>query len=80
VAARFLTDPDQMRAMADRFDLHAKTVAAVLASDGAQMHWACRNVVTMLNGVHDDLVRAADRCEADERVSRELLGSLSLSA
>ena len=69
-----------MRARASRFQLHAQTVAAVVAPDGAQMHWACRNIVTMLNGVHDGLIRDADRYEEQERVSRELLSTPSLSA
>ena len=33
---RFMTDPHQMRAMADRFDVHAQPV-----EDEARRMWAC---------------------------------------
>jgi WXG100 family type VII secretion target len=102
VAARFLTDPDQMWAMAGRFEKHAQLLAAegqriwaasqdapgadwngaadATSIDGtAEMHWAFRNVVTMLRGVRDGLIRDANRYEEEAMVSRELLDSLSFS-
>ncbi|AKN17448.1 hypothetical protein [Mycobacterium haemophilum] len=80
MAARFLTDPEQMRAMAGRFDMHARWLTEATSLDAmGQMHWASRNVVSMLCGVRDGLLRDASRYEEQERVSRELLSSLSCS-
>lgn len=80
MAARFLTDPEQMRAMAGRFEMHARRLIEATSVDGmGQLHWASRNVVTMLRGVRDGLLRDASSYEEHERVSRELLNSLSFS-
>jgi WXG100 family type VII secretion target len=95
---RFMTDPNQMRAMAGRFDVHAQTVedearkmwassqniagagwsgAAQMTSYDtmAQMHQAFRNIVTMLHGVRDGLIRDANNYEAQEQASQHLLSS-----
>ncbi|MBS9535424.1 WXG100 family type VII secretion target [Mycobacterium sp. M1] len=98
MATRFMTDPDQMRAMAGRFDVHAQTVddearamwasstniagtgwggAAQAASYDTmgQMGQAFRNIVTMLHGVRDGLIRDANNYEQQELASRQALGS-----
>lgn len=92
----FMTDPDQMRAMAGRFDVHAQTVQdeavkmwassqniagagwsgpAQLSSYDAmgQMNTAFRNIVTMLHGVRDGLVRDANNYEQQELASQHVL-------
>jgi WXG100 family type VII secretion target len=95
---RFMTQPDQMRAMAGRFDVHAQTVndeaAKMWASSvniaGAgwtgtaqatsydtmgQMNQAFRNIVNMLHGVRDGLIRDANNYEGQEQTSQQLLSS-----
>jgi WXG100 family type VII secretion target len=95
---RFMTDPDAMRAMAGRFDVHAQTVedearkmwASSVNIAGAgwtgmaqassydtmgQMNQAFRNIVNMLHGVRDGLVRDANNYEQQEQTSQQLLGS-----
>ena len=95
---RFMTDPDQMRAMAGRFDVHAQTVgdeahrmwasSQNIAGAGwsgtaqatsydtmGQMNHAFRNIVNMLQGVSDGLIRDANNYEAQEQASQQLLGS-----
>ena len=96
--ARFMTDPDQMRAMAGRFDVHAQTVndeaAKMWASSqniaGAgwsgtaqatsydtmgQMNQAFTNIVNMLHGVRDGLIRDANNYEQQEQASQQALSS-----
>jgi WXG100 family type VII secretion target len=96
--ARFMTDPDQMRAMAGRFDVHAQTVndeaakmwasAQNIAGAGwsgtaqvtsydtmGQMNQAFRNIVNMLGGVRDGLIRDATNYEAQEQASQQILSS-----
>ncbi len=96
--SRFMTDPDQMRSMAGRFDVHANTV-----SDGARKMWASsqniagagwtgsaqatsydtmgqmdqafRNIVNMLHGVRDGLIRDANQYESMEQASQQALSS-----
>jgi WXG100 family type VII secretion target len=98
MTTRFMTDPDQMRAMAGRFDVHAQTVedearkmwassqniAGVGWSGTAQaasydtmgqMHQAFRNIVDMLHGVRDGLIRDANNYEAQEQASQHILSS-----
>ena len=98
MTARFMTDPDQMRAMAGRFDVHAQTVqdealkmwassqniagagwtgpAQVSSYDTmGQMNTAFRNIVNMLHGVRDGLVRDANNYEQQELASQHLLNS-----
>ncbi|MDI3314990.1 MAG: WXG100 family type VII secretion target [Mycobacterium sp.] len=98
MTTRFMTDPNQMRAMAGRFDVHAQTVedearkmwasSQNIAGAGwsgpaqatsydtmAQMHQAFRNIVTMLHGVRDGLIRDANNYEAQEQASQHLLSS-----
>jgi WXG100 family type VII secretion target len=93
---RFMTDPNQMRAMAGRFDVHAQTVedealrmwasSQNIAGAGwsgtaqttsydtmAQMNTAFRNIVTMLHGVRDGLIRDANNYEAQEQASQQIL-------
>jgi WXG100 family type VII secretion target len=95
---RFMTDPDQMRAMAGRFDVHAQTVedearrmwvsSQNIAGAGwsgtaqatsydtmGQMNQAFRNIVTMLQGVRDGLIRDVNNYEAQEQASQQLLSS-----
>jgi WXG100 family type VII secretion target len=95
---RFMTDPDQMRAMAGRFDVHAQTVedearrmwvsSQNIAGGGwsgtaqmtsyetmGQMNQAFRNIVTMLHGVRDGLIRDANNYEAQEQASQQMLSS-----
>ncbi|MDI3313549.1 MAG: WXG100 family type VII secretion target [Mycobacterium sp.] len=95
---RFMTDPDQMRAMAARFEGHAQTVqgeaakmwastqsiagagwsgaAQVSSYDTmAQMNQAFNNIVTMLHGVRDGLIRDANNYETQELASQHLLSS-----
>jgi WXG100 family type VII secretion target len=98
MATRFMTEPDQMRAVAGRFDLHAQTVedearrmwassqniagagwsgSAQLTSYDTmgQMNQAFRNIVNMLHGVRDGLIRDAANYEGQEQASRQLLSS-----
>jgi WXG100 family type VII secretion target len=98
VPTRFMTDPDQMRAMAGRFDVHAQSVndeaAKMWASSqniaGAgwsgtaqatsydtmgQMNQAFRNIVNMLHGVRDGLIRDATNYEQQEQASQQILSS-----
>ncbi len=98
MTAQFLTDPHQMRAMADRFALHAQTVedearrmwASSVNISGAgwgglaertsydtmeQMQQAFRNIVSMLHGVRDGLVRDANHYEQQEAASQTMLSS-----
>jgi WXG100 family type VII secretion target len=98
VTTHFMTDPDQMRSMAGRFDLHAQTVeqeartmwassqdiagtgwsgAAQMTSYDtvSQMNQAFRNIVNMLHGVRDGLIRDADNYEQQEQASQQLLSS-----
>ncbi len=98
MTARFMTDPDQMRAMAGRFDVHAQTVqdealkmwassqniagagwsgAAQVSSYDTmgQMNTAFRNIVNMLHGVRDGLVRDANNYEQQELASQHILSS-----
>ena len=95
---RFMTDPDQMRAVAGRFEVHAQTVedearkmwASSMNIAGAgwsgtaqatsydtmgQMNQAFRNIVTMLHGVRDGLLRDATNYENQEQASQQLLSS-----
>ena len=95
---RFMTAPDQMRAMAGRFDVHAQTVedearrmwvsSQNIAGGGwsgtaqmtsydtmGQMNQAFRNIVTMLHGVRDGLIRDANNYEAQEQASQQMLSS-----
>jgi WXG100 family type VII secretion target len=96
MTARFMTDPDQMRVMAGRFDTHAQTVEAEAAKMWAssqniagagwsgtaqmtsydtmgQMNQAFRNIVNMLSGVRDGLVRDANNYEQQEQASQQVL-------
>jgi WXG100 family type VII secretion target len=98
VTARFMTDPDSMRAMAGRFEAHAQTVQGEAAKMWAsttniagagwsgpaqvssydtmgQMNTAFRNIVNMLHGVRDGLVRDAGNYEQQELTSQHLLSS-----
>ena len=98
MTARFMTDPDQMRSMAGRFDVHAQTVqdealkmwassqniaragwsgpAQVSSYDTmGQMNTAFRNIVNMLHGVRDGLVRDANNYETQEQASQQILSS-----
>jgi WXG100 family type VII secretion target len=91
-----MTDPDQMRAMAGRFDAHAQTVqdealkmwassqniagagwsgqAQVSSHDTmGQMNQAFRNIVNMLHGVRDGMIRDANNYEQQEQASRQIL-------
>jgi WXG100 family type VII secretion target len=95
---RFMTDPDSMRAMAGRFDVHAQTVedearkmwASSSNISGAgwhgmaertsfdtmgQMQTAFRNIVNMLHGVRDGLIRDANNYEQQEAASQQILSS-----
>ncbi|GBE67488.1 ESAT-6-like protein EsxP [Mycobacterium sp. MFM001] len=98
MTTRFMTDPDQMRAMAGRFDVHAQTVedearqmwASSQNIAGAswsgiaqmssydtmgQMNQAFRNIVNMLHGVRDGLIRDANNYETQEQASQQILSS-----
>jgi WXG100 family type VII secretion target len=98
MTTRFMTDPNAMRAMAARFDLHAQTVeddsrkmwASAVNISGAgwggqasqtsydtmgQMQQAFRNIVNMLHGVRDGLVRDANHYEQQEAASQATLSS-----
>ena len=95
---QFMTDPHQMRAMAERFSLHAQTVedearrmwASSMNISGAgwgglaertsydtmaQMQQAFRNIVSMLHGVRDGLVRDVNNYEQQEAASQAILSS-----
>ncbi|TXH11009.1 MAG: WXG100 family type VII secretion target [Spirochaetes bacterium] len=98
MTARFMTDPDAMRAMAGRFDAHAQTVedearrmfassqnivgsgwgglaSATSLETMTQMNAAFRNIVTMLHGVRDGLIRDANHYEQQEAASNAALSS-----
>lgn len=73
MTTRFMTDPDAMRAMAGRFEAHAQAVEdearrmSVASLDPmSQTNTAFRNIVNMLHGVRDGLVRDANRYEQQE--------------
>jgi WXG100 family type VII secretion target len=82
-----MTDPHEMRAMAGRFEVHAQTVedearkmwASSMNIAGAgwsgQMNQAFRNIVNMLHGVRDGLIRDANNYEQQEQSSQQILGS-----
>jgi WXG100 family type VII secretion target len=93
-----MTDPNQMRSMAGRFDVHAQAVedgartmwASSQSIAGAgwsgsaqatsydtmgQMNQAFRNIVNMLQGVRDGLIRDANNYEQQEQASQHLLSS-----
>jgi WXG100 family type VII secretion target len=95
---RFMTDPNAMRDMAGRFDVHAQTVedearkmwASSVNIAGAgwsgtaqatsydtmgQMNTAFRNIVNMVHGVRDGLVRDARNYEQQEQASQQMLSS-----
>ena len=94
----FVTNSDEMRAMAGRFDVHAQTVedeartmwasSQGIAGTGwtgtaqatsydtmGQITQAFRNIVNMLHGVRDGLIRDANNYEAQEQASQQLLRS-----
>jgi WXG100 family type VII secretion target len=96
--ARFMTDPNAMRDMAGRFDVHAQTVedearkmwasSVNIAGGGwsgtaqttsydtmGQMNQAFRNIVNMLHGVRDGLIRDANNYEQQEQASQQILSS-----
>ncbi|OBH21174.1 WXG100 family type VII secretion target [Mycolicibacter terrae] len=96
--SRFMTDPNAMRDMAGRFDVHAATVedearrmwASSTNISGVgwgglaertsydtmgQMQTAFRNIVTMLHGVRDGLIRDANHYETQEAASQQILSS-----
>jgi WXG100 family type VII secretion target len=98
MSTRFMTDPDAMRDMAGRFDMHAQTVedearkmwASSVNIAGAgwsgtaqstsydtmgQTNQAFRNIVTMLHGVRDGLIRDAGHYETQEQASQQILSS-----
>ncbi|OBF57060.1 peptidase M22 [Mycobacterium sp. 852002-50816_SCH5313054-b] len=98
MTTRFMTDPDAMRAMAGRFEVHAQTVedearrmwassqnisgagwsgaAQAMSYDTmGHMNQAFRNIVGMLHGVRDGLVRDANNYEQQEQASQQVLGS-----
>ena len=95
---RFMTDPNAMRSMGGRFDVHAQTVedearktwasSQNIAGAGwsgaaqatsydtvGQMNQAFRNIVNMLQGVRDGLIRDANNYEQQEQASQQLLRS-----
>ena len=98
MTTRFMTDPNAMRDMAGRFDMHAQTVedearkmwASSVNIAGAgwsgtaqttsydtmgQMNQAFRNIVNMLHGVRDGLIRDASNYEQQEQASQQILSS-----
>ena len=98
MTTHFMTDPDQMRSTAVRFDVHAQTVedearkmwassqniagagwsgtAQATSYDTVnQMNQAFRNIVNMLHGVRDGLIRDANNYEAQEQASQQILSS-----
>jgi WXG100 family type VII secretion target len=98
MTTRFMTDPNAMRDMAGRFDMHAQTVedearkmwASSVNIAGAgwsgtaqstsydtmgQMNQAFRNIVNMLHGVRDGLIRDANHYETQEQASQQILSS-----
>ncbi|MGE2818222.1 WXG100 family type VII secretion target [Mycobacterium heidelbergense] len=98
MTTRFMTDPQLMRDMAGRFEMHAQTVedearkmwasSQNIAGAGwsgtaqatsldtmGQMNQAFRNIVNMLHGVSDGLVRDAGNYEQQEQASQQILGS-----
>ena len=98
MTTRFMTDPQLMRDMAGRFEMHAQTVemeaskmwasSQNIAGAGwtgaaqatsldtmGQMNQAFRNIVEMLHGVRDGLVRDANNYEQQEQASQQVLSS-----
>jgi uncharacterized protein YukE len=83
VARQFKTDPDHMRAMAGLFDVYAQTVqdealkmrASSQNDTMGQMNQAFRNIVNMLHGVRDDLIRDANDHEQQEQASLQILST-----
>ena len=51
------------------------TASATSLDTMGQMNSAVRNIVTMLHGVRDGLVRDANRYEQQEQASQQILGS-----
>lgn len=83
MAERFGNHPNQLRDMANRFEVHAGAVEdeerrirastqntadasgfimaqGISAGTAGQMHQAFRNIVAMLRGVRDELIRDAN--------------------
>ncbi|MGV0634130.1 WXG100 family type VII secretion target [Mycolicibacillus trivialis] len=98
MAARFMTDPQMMRDMAGRFEVHAQTVedearrmfmsSQNISGAGwsgiaertsldtmGQMQAAFRNIVNMLHGVRDGLIRDANVYEQQEAAAQSSLSS-----
>ncbi len=98
MTTHFMTDPDQMRSMAGRSDVHAQTVedearrmwvsSQNIAGAGGsgtaqatsydtmgQVNQAFRNIVNMLHGVRDGLIRDANNYEQQEAASQQILSS-----
>ncbi len=69
MASRFMTDPHAMRDMAGRF------AEATSLDTMTQMNQAFRNIVNMLHGVRDGLVRDANNYEQQEQASQQILSS-----
>lgn len=95
---RLMADPEAMRAMAGRFDVHAQKVgdearrmrassSKISGAGGAglaeqtsydtmgKMQTAFCNIVLMLHGVRDGMVRDALKYEYQEAVSQRSLSS-----
>ncbi|MGB9306233.1 MAG: WXG100 family type VII secretion target [Mycobacterium sp.] len=83
---RFMIDPHEMRAVADLFDMYAQIVqdealmmlckAQVDSHDTkGQINQTFRNIVDMLHGARDGLIRDADIYEQQEQAPKRILGS-----
>ncbi|UVO12983.1 WXG100 family type VII secretion target [Mycobacterium sp. SVM_VP21] len=82
---RFLSDPEAMRLMAERFDVHAQAVGdearrmwasyQTMGQTQTQMQTAFRNIVTMLHGVRDEMVRDAVKYEYQDAASQHTLST-----
>ncbi|MGB9224716.1 WXG100 family type VII secretion target [Mycobacterium sp.] len=83
---RFTIDSHEMRSVADLFDLYAQIVQdeALIMSCKAQVdshdtkgqiNQTFHNIVDMLHGVRDGLIRDANIYEQQEQASRQILGS-----
>ncbi|MCV7313190.1 WXG100 family type VII secretion target [Mycobacterium paraffinicum] len=83
MATRFMTDPHEMRAMAGLWASSMNIAGSGWSGQAqatsydtmGQVNQAFRNIVNMLHGVRDGLIRDANNYEQQEQASQQILGS-----
>jgi hypothetical protein len=86
---RLMADPDQMRDVAVLFDMYAQIVQDEAlkmwalsqnfagCSGPGQINQALRNILNMLHGVRDGLIRDADIYEQQEQTPKSGIGRIT---